>query len=149
MLIPFLIIGLFVGINVVTAPPDLHTPQALAEWAKCDPAYISYWIDQRIKYAEQSEWLSAETVMRLGRGDCKGVAAIATESLSRCVSVDARTVILARRNGEPVHASTLFTNQHTGRRGYINGGQYDTFPVGASWETVIDTIPGGPWSEAK
>lgn len=140
MIIPLLAIGLLIGINQATKPPSFATPQELAQWAKCDPSKVAYYIGQKTEYKLQGkDWGTAEEAMAIGQADCKGKALIARDTLNSCVGYEARIAILKRGNTR--HAITLFTD-HNGNRGFINDIQSRTYPPNTDWNEVIDGIGG-------
>ncbi len=137
-----------VGLFVATAPPPLSTPQELAEWSKCDPAKISYWIGQSVEYTEQTKWDPAEVVMSRKSGDCKGNASVAVAALSRCAGYEPRIIVLHPVDGQgDSHAVALYTD-HKGRRGYIDGSRQQSYPPGTPWASVARGV-GEKWREAQ
>ena len=125
-------------------PPPLPTPQAVAEWAECDPDKVAFAIGT-IPYRDQGPtWWPSETCLTIGYGDCKCFATIAKDTLSRCNGYEARIKILKPTYKASRHAITLFTD-HKGRRGYINGHKAKTFYPDTDWNDIIDSVGGGPW----
>ena len=122
-----------------TAP--MRTPQELAIYSRCDIDNISHWIGQSIEYREQQGWNVAENCMLRGYGDCKCAATVARDTMLAC-GYEAKIVIL-RGNGK-THAVALFTDNRTGRRGFIDGIYRRTYSPGTPWPEVINGI-GGKW----
>lgn len=143
-LLPLILVG---GLFIASAPPSLKSPQELAEWAKCDPAKISYYIGRRIWYTEQPHWEDAELVMAREAGDCKGKTSVAVAALSRCAGYEPRVIVLHPLNGQGKnHAVALYTD-HKGRRGFIDDARQESYPPGTPWAVVARGV-GKKWREA-
>lgn len=129
-LLPLILVG---GLFIASAPPRLSTPQELAEWAKCDPAKISYYIGQRIRYTRQPHWEPAELVMARQAGDCKGKASVAVSALSRCAGYEPRIITYPTATGR--HAIAIYTD-HKGQRGFIDDGRQEVYAPGTPWHEI-------------
>jgi len=139
MLFPIIIVLAICGAVAVNTPKPMYNVQEVAEWSKCDPAKVAFYIGT-LQYEEQKDWLPAEVCLRLGEGDCKCFAQIAKEVLDRCAGYDNNIAILDPLIRPSYHAVTLFTD-HKGNKGFINGSYYGYLD---SWDDVRD-ISGGPW----
>ena len=132
-MIALLPLALAVGLFIASAPPQLATPQDLAEWAKCDPAKISDYISQRIRYTRQPHWENAELVMARAAGDCKGKASVAVAALSRCAGYEPRIITYPTKAGR--HTIAIYTD-HKGRRGFIDDGRQEVYAPGTPWHEI-------------
>jgi len=112
------------GLVFVTTPPQLYTPQELAEWSRCKPEKMADYFAARMAYTEQDKWLPAEVVMTKQAGDCKGYSAVAKAALNRCAGYEARIVIKDGTMPGKKHAIVVFTD-HKGRQGIFDNGRFE------------------------
>lgn len=142
MIIPLLAVLFFVGLNVVSAPPPVKTPEDLAAWAKCDPAKIAYGVAQLTEYRDDKGWLTSGEYLKRGWADCKGKAVIARDTAIVC-GWKANILSLTDPTGGR-HAIAVYTGKQ-GRRGFINNSQQADYSGDISWQEVVDGVSGGPW----
>ena len=115
---------LIAAIVALNAPPQLYTPQELAEWSSCRPEKMADYLQARIKPEPQKGWLPAEVVMAKQAGDCKGYSAVAKAALNRCAGYEARIVIKDGTMPGKKHAIVVFTD-HKGRQGIFDNGRFE------------------------
>jgi len=144
MILPIIAVLGVAWFAVSQQPPPLPTPQAVAEWSKCDPAKVAFVIGTIPYRLQGPTWWPADTCLTMGYGDCKCYATIAKATLDRCAGYESHIKILKHPYKAPNHAVTLFTD-HKGRRGYINGHDHKTFDGDTNWQDIVATVPGGPW----
>ena len=140
-----LICLLLITVGVLNRPPAIHTPTELAKYTKCKPERIAYWLGS-IPYAKTDKWPTSEAVMERGETDCKGYATVAEDTLDVCGYYSHITVVHGVGHSAN-HAFTVYEDNATGRRGYINGSEQREFEAGTEWGEIIKAVPGGPWEE--
>ena len=65
----------------------VRSTRELAEWTRCKPARLEFWLARNIWYTKDGhgdQWKSAQRTLDERRGDCEDYAMVTSEVLSVC-----------------------------------------------------------------